>query len=381
MSFISNFAIVSIMSIYIDKIILYLTGAFLIYREISIPYDIIFLLFGVIVFGITCYLENSENYTVAKIVYVILPLAGFFYVRMIPFVPIILYSVAYTSFKQFRFTIPYSIFVSGLIVRFAFGLDWDYMSLIWLIGICILSVLLGYKTGIIINQDHAIKKIRDDTTEKNNYLTSLNKSLVANMDNEVKIATLSERNRIAREIHDNVGHMLSRSILQLGAVMTVNKNEKVYEQLIPLKESLDTAMNNVRESVHDLHKDSFDIKQAANGILEELSDFSVKFTCDMSAGAEKEIKYTFLTILKEAVTNIEKYCNGDKVTVIISELEEYYQMLIEDNGEVKNDRFHINTGIGLSNMEERIKNLGGIITFSTEKGFRIFISVPKKVTK
>lgn len=366
------------MSIYIDKIILYLTGAFLIYREISIPYDIIFLLFGVIVFGITCYLENSENYTVAKIVYVILPLAGFFYVRMIPFVPIILYSVAYTSFKQFRFTIPYSIFVSGLIVRFAFGLDWDYMSLIWLIGICILSVLLGYKTGIIINQDHAIKKIRDDTTEKNNYLTSLNKSLVANMDNEVKIATLSERNRIAREIHDNVGHMLSRSILQLGAIRTIHKSESIEKELEPLQETLNMAMNNIRESVHDLHKESFDVKDAASKILEDLKNFNVTFDCDFSKAADKEVKYAFLTILKEATTNIEKYSNGDKVKVAMRELEDYYQMLIEDNGNKHVNITHANAGIGISNMKERVQKLKGIITFSGENGFRIFISVPKQ---
>ena len=369
------------MSVYIDKIILYLMGAWLIYTEINIPYDIVFLLFGIIVFSITCYFDNSENYLGAKIAYVLLSLAGFAYARMIPFVPIVAYSVAYKINKQNCFSVPYLIGLTGLIVRFAYVNSGDYTSVIWLTGLCVFAILMGYKTYIIRKQDTDIKKMRDDSTEKNNYLSEKNRILASNMDNEVRIATLSERNRIAREIHDNVGHMLSRSILQLGAVMTVNRNEKVYEQLIPLKESLDTAMNNVRESVHDLHKDSFDIKQAANGILEELSDFSVKFICDMSAGAEKEIKYTFLTILKEAVTNIEKYCNGDKVTVIISELEEYYQMLIEDNGEVKNDRFHINTGIGLSNMEERIKNLGGIITFSTEKGFRIFISVPKKVTK
>lgn len=369
------------MSVYIDKIILYLMGAWLIYTEINIPYDIVFLLFGIIVFGITCYLDNSENYLGAKIAYVLLSLAGFAYVRMIPFVPIVAYSVAYKINKQYRFSVPYLIGLTGLIVRFSYVNSGDYSSIIWLTGLCVFAILMGYKTHIIGKQDTDIKKMRDDSTEKNNYLSEKNRILASNMDNEVRIATLSERNRIAREIHDNVGHMLSRSILQLGAVMTVNKNEKVYEQLIPLKESLDTAMNNVRESVHDLHKDSFDIKQAAQGILDELTDFNVKFTCDMSAGASKEIKYSFVTILKEAVTNIEKYCKGDKVTVVISELEEYYQMLIEDNGIVEKNRFHIKAGIGLSNMEERVKSLGGIITFSTESGFRIFISVPKKVVK
>ena len=46
-----------------------------------------------------------------------------------------------------------------------------------------------------------------------------------NQDYEIYLATLKERNRIAREIHDNVGHMLTRSILQLGALSVINKDE------------------------------------------------------------------------------------------------------------------------------------------------------------
>ena len=46
-------------------------------------------------------------------------------------------------------------------------------------------------------------------------------------DTEIYLATLKERNRIAREIHDNVGHMLSRSILMVGALKTVNQAENL----------------------------------------------------------------------------------------------------------------------------------------------------------
>ena len=50
-------------------------------------------------------------------------------------------------------------------------------------------------------------------------------------DYEIYLATLRERNRIAREIHDNVGHMLSRSILQMGALITIHKEEPLHGQL------------------------------------------------------------------------------------------------------------------------------------------------------
>ena len=128
--------------------------------------------------------------------------------------------------------------------------------------------------------------------------------------------------------------MLSRAILQLGAIMTVYRKDTIYDNLVPIKYSLDTAMNNIRESVHDLHKDGFNVKETAESILSALGNYDVNFICDISQNADKEVKYAFITILKEAVTNIEKYCNGNKVRVVISELEEYYQMLIQDNGVV-----------------------------------------------
>ena len=52
-------------------------------------------------------------------------------------------------------------------------------------------------------------------------------------------------------------------------------------------------------------------------------------------------------------------------------------MMIEDNGVIE-DKEGISDGIGLINMETRITNLNGIFRVSTDKGFRIFISVPKK---
>ena len=100
--------------------------------------------------------------------------------------------------------------------------------------------------------------------------------------------------------------------------------------------------------------------------------------CVLSLDADKEIKYAFLTILKEALTNVQKHSDATRVKVVLNELEEYYQMMVEDNGTGQVNVYNPAGGIGLRNMEERVRALGGIITFSGEQGFRIFISVPKK---
>ena len=92
-------------------------------------------------------------------------------------------------------------------------------------------------------------------------LTNLLPKLLEKQDYEIQVATLNERNRIAREIHDSVGHLLSRSILQLGALKAVHRQEpELNAQLDTLKSTLSQAMDSIRESVHDLHEESIDLR-------------------------------------------------------------------------------------------------------------------------
>ena len=85
--------------------------------------------------------------------------------------------------------------------------------------------------------------------ELTTQLVEKNKAMQRNQDYEIYLATLKERNRIAREIHDNVGHMLTRSILQLGALSVINKDETVGEAINDLSGTLNTAMTSIRSSV------------------------------------------------------------------------------------------------------------------------------------
>ena len=196
-------------------------------------------------------------------------------------------------------------------------------------------------------------------------------------DYEIHVATLGERNRIAREIHDNVGHMLSRSILQVGALTTVHREEPLHGQLDSVNETLNLAMNNIRESVHDLHDDSIDLKQAILEATKEMQDkYDLTMEYDMSETVPRKIKYCFITTVKEAMSNIVKHSNAEKIEIILREHPGIYQLSIEDDGDVRHSS-NAEPGIGLSNMKERVDALGGTISINNEHGFKIFISIRK----
>ena len=148
-------------------------------------------------------------------------------------------------------------------------------------------------------------------------------------------------------------------------------------QLRPLKESLDEAMNNIRTSVHDLHKNSIDFSTSLQHLTDEMTDYQVIVHNDIEDELPQDIAYCFLAILKEAFTNIQKHSDATEVIITASDLSNYYQLIIEDNGTSVHQNQELSSGIGLKNMENRIQEQNGLIYFSSQKGFRIFISVPK----
>lgn len=215
-----------------------------------------------------------------------------------------------------------------------------------------------------------------DTSREHELLAKKNIQMLQEQQNtSVYMATLKERNRIAREIHDNVGHMLTRSILQVGAIKTINKDTSLTASLNTLHDTLNQAMTSIRTSVHDLHDESIDLQAAIHDIISPVTKFHIQFTYDMSQSIPKDIKYSFITVVKEAVNNAIKHSNADTMQIKFQEHPGFYQLLIQDNG--TDIDLNYSSGIGLTNMEERMKTLGGVLKISTENGFRIFISIIK----
>ena len=91
----------------------------------------------------------------------------------------------------------------------------------------ILAIFMEKNTEKAQFLEQELRRTRDDSRERNLLLAQKNKALLEKQDYEIYNATLKERNRIAREIHDNVGHVLSRGILMIGAARTINKDTKM----------------------------------------------------------------------------------------------------------------------------------------------------------
>lgn len=257
---------------------------------------------------------------------------------------------------------------------------------------CLLSVVLFQKTAAYSRLLETYKKTRDDGTEIALLLEEKNKSLLDAQDAEIYAATLKERNRIAREIHDNVGHLLTRSILLVGALKTLHPENSLKAPLAQLDDTLNDAMTSIRESVHDLHDRSVDLSASLAALARDFLFCPVTLHYDMTSDVPAEVRYCFIAVAKEALSNISRHSNATGASVTVTEHPAFYQLSIWDNGSrfssALRDVKDLNDfpaapqkGIGLSNMKARVDLLHGTFRINTENGFHIFITIPKQSTQ
>lgn len=243
------------------------------------------------------------------------------------------------------------------------------------------AVMLSYFTELLLGYQMKLHSMRDASMEHDMLMEQMNHQLIEKQNAQIYNATLKERNRIAREIHDNVGHMITRSILQVGAIGVINTDDKLKEPISDLKSTLDTAMDSMRKSVHDLYDESVDLRQALAKLKPTDSAFAFSLEYDCEDDVPRDVKYAFIAIAKEAVNNAVKHSNGDEIRIIVREHPAFYQLEIMDNGTSADERKlsgETGDGIGIKNIKERVAAIGGTMRIKADDGFMIFVTLMKK---
>ena len=162
-----------------------------------------------------------------------------------------------------------------------------------------------------------------------------------------------------------------------------------------VKTTLEDAMTNIRASVHDLHDEALDLRLELQKLIDQFPacPVTLRYTCQP---VPPPIHYCFIAVVKEALSNIARHSNATSATVSVLEHPALYQLIIEDNGSPSKlitqstssaekdssagffgSSHSCTTGIGLHNIQERVTALQGNMIIQTDRGFRIFISIPK----
>jgi len=187
-------------------------------------------------------------------------------------------------------------------------------------------------------------------------------------------ATLEERNRIAREIHDSLGHSLTALNLQLetGLKLWQSNPTKAQAFLAKAKELGSKALQDVRQSVstmrsHPLQEQS--LEQAIASLAENVQrSTGVAPICQIHLShVPVEISTAIYRIVQESFTNICKYAQATEVKLEITTTKNSLQLRISDNG-IGFDLTQNTTGFGLQSMRDRTMALGGYFNINSAPG-------------
>ncbi|MPW25730.1 sensor histidine kinase [Alkalibaculum sp. M08DMB] len=361
----------------IDKLLIFICCSILYIKGVDTGNIPVPMLIVIILSCICSYFENKKINRISVILFTALCIIS---PRMLLFLPVIIYDIFNTD--DWKFSIAFLL----PIVIYIFNYDTYILSL--LVVFIILSYLSKYKTSKINNLLKEYHTYQDSSKELKNLLEDKNYKLLEKQDNEIHIATLNERNRISKEIHDNIGHLISRSLIHIGALLTISKEDDTKEGLKVLQNSLSEGMDSIRHCIHNIHDESIDLYSTINNLVSDFSFCLVNLNYNLISSPPLSLKYFFIWTIKEALSNIIKHSKATSVSIILAEHPIMYQLIIQDNGTISNlEKKKIEEinqsilrceGMGLQNMIERVYGLDGIIRLSGENGFKIFITIPIK---
>lgn len=349
----------------IDKMIILLLCIVFYMQSTSSNLFVVPILIAVTISAAQSYFENDFLKSAGFLLYISM---CFFNPVFLFFIPLICYDILIFKFKW--------LWVLALAPTLLDFIQTHSINNALITSFILIVFLMKYRTVSLKSLQEDYFDLRDKSKEMSILFEQKNKELMQKQDYEINLATLNERNRIARDIHDNVGHLLSRSMLQIGAFMTTCKDEETKENLAEVKDTLSNAMDSIRNSVHDLHEKSIDLFTEIEKLIKNFEFCPIKLEYDIQSAIDIKLKYCIITVIKEALSNIMKHSNATKAVIIFREHPALFQLVIQDNG--KNIRYNADDGIGLKNIQGRVTAFRGNLNISVDKGFRIFISIPKQ---
>ncbi|MCU5002949.1 sensor histidine kinase [Bacillus tropicus] len=200
----------------------------------------------------------------------------------------------------------------------------------------------------------------------------------------MRYAAFAERTKLAREIHDGLGHQMTSLIVQLQAlkIMLKKNPSAANESVDDLLKVARKGMEEIRTAVRDWTSDEKDLGLTSlKGLISQVqanSLLKIEFIHSEKISEWTMEESTILyRILQESLTNILRHSHADSVIVSVIEIDAVVSLSVADNGIFKGDK-ELELGFGLNGMKKRCESVGGSCSFTLNepKGLRVEARIP-----
>ena len=249
--------------------------------------------------------------------------------------------------------------------------------------ICALAALLALRTTEEETTRARLHAMRDDLREKVLALQDANSRLLRAQDHELRAAALSERTRIAREIHDGVGHVLTRLLLRVKALQVTHRDEPgVVADLATLDSDLGEALDSMRRSVHALSEEGEELATSLNLLGSRCGIAKVDVNCSTQTEPPPAVARCVVAVVREALTNAARHGRAASARVAVTDYPAFWQVTVDNDGIVPPEDEPLldgdkNAGLGLRSMTERVEALGGRVRITPRPRFTVFATIPR----
>ena len=249
-----------------------------------------------------------------------------------------------------------------------------------------LPLFLGGQIFIIIFTQMAVneERARSEVEKLYNDLAEANQTLREYAMQAEELAITKERNRMAREIHDGLGHYLTTIFMHIQAARAVMKTDVAKAQ-----ESLVTAQNQTQEALIDVRRSVAALRDAPGGDLSLLEEIEKLVKSCENSGLSAEMKiigsprslnpqsrWTVYRTVQEGVSNINKHAHATCLNITLDYSQsEKLRLVVQDDG-IGAEK--IDGGFGLVGMRERINLVSGDLAIVTApgEGFKLEVKIP-----
>jgi len=276
--------------------------------------------------------------------------------------------------------IIYGAVLFGLMIPLIFRYDQAGSAIYFAISVAPAILFVVVFTNLGVNERKARLKAEELTAD----LEAANQQLSEYAIQAEELATIEERNRLAREIHDNLGHYLTVVNVQIGAakVLMDKDTDKAKDALDKAQGLTQEGLKAIRQSVAALREspvgqrplsEAISLLTATTTQAGIVTEFSVK---GESFTLQNPVEYALYRIAQEALTNVRKHARASRVDVVLDYSQDgVIGLEIADNGV---GTAVADGGFGLLGIRERVQLLNGKCDIQTapSEGFKLTVTVP-----
>ncbi len=226
-------------------------------------------------------------------------------------------------------------------------------------------------------------KLLEELTQTHNELAEAHQRLADTAAQEQELAVLRERNRLAREMHDTLGHALVLVTVKLEIAQRLRERdpERSNHELAATQQIVRESMNELRASIANLRSPALEHEPVCNALRRLVDEMAQRtgihatyeLQPDISSFPE-QVEETLWKVGQEAIANVEKHAQASNVLLRVSHQEGTLHMILEDDGvglphECSRYKANGQTAYtspvghyGLNGMAERVAHIGGTLS-------------------